>query len=118
MSFFRPNLNDLLSEFEISRNDIELKYFDESDTKSIVFLEIYENFGKFEEISENFDGLFHFPIKIFVWSLLRSGGGAGRRGGRRGGAHRRGHGGGGRGRRGGGLRRRPRGGAEPVRDAF
>ena len=46
-----------------------MKDLDESDTKSTVFcfLEIDEMLG---EISENFDGLFYFPMKILFWSLV------------------------------------------------
>ena len=43
-----------------------MKDLDESDTKSTAFSGDLRIFG---EISENFDGLFHFPIKIFIWSL-------------------------------------------------
>ena len=49
----------------ISRNDKELKDLDESDRKSTVFS---GNLRNFREISENFDGLFDFPIKICIWS--------------------------------------------------
>ena len=46
----------------ISRNDKELKDLGESDTKSTVFSGHLRNFRK---MSENFDGLFYFSIKIF-----------------------------------------------------
>ena len=71
-----------------SRNDKELKYLDESDTKSTVFSGNDGYLRNFQEMSENFNGLFHFPINIFLWSLgaSRSAGcAAGSRGGRGGG---------------------------------
>ena len=45
--------------------------------KAPFFLEIYEIFGKFQRIL--MDGLFHFPIKICIWSLGAPGGRRGAR---------------------------------------
>ena len=56
----------------ISRNDKEFKDFDESDTKSTVFSGNLRNSNFLKRtfnFLQNFDGLFYFPIKIFIWSL-------------------------------------------------
>jgi hypothetical protein len=68
MSFFRPNVNGILSEF---REMIESSKMLMRVTRKVqYFLEIYKiSENLISEILQKFDGIFYFPIIFFIWSL-------------------------------------------------